>query len=1341
MKKLFLLFGIIATVFLTNNTFAQRTCGAMHNHDLWLQSDPQYVAKRQAIEQHHVQYQATAKPTRAIVTIPVVVHVVWNTAAENISDSQIYAQINQLNLDFSRKNTDTSLIPTAFKAIAADCEVQFCLAVRDPNGQVTSGIQRRQTTVTSFNTNNNVKFFASGGLDAWPSGDYLNFWSCDLGTSLLGYAQFPGGAAATDGVVMNYNTVGSMLKPGTSTNYNLGRTATHEVGHWLDLFHIWGDDNGSCGGSDQVGDTPNQEDANAGCPNYPLTDACTVTNPGVMFMNYMDYVYDACMYMFSAGQKARMQALFAVGGDRYSLLSSQGCVPVLPCSGLPTAGTATGNPLLLGCADTSKITLTAFSTQPGITLQWETSSDSVTFTTITGATTNTLTVVNNNVAGKKYYRCKVLCTNSTQFAYCNVVTISTLGMSSVNGDTICAPGAVSLLAQGLGNFVWYSNNVGTNIIGTGATLNTSVTGDTTFYINTVSNNNYTIGAPNSAIGAGGNNNNFNNGLVFTTQQNLVVDTVHVYPSSTGNVVVILEDSSLNINADTAIFAITSAQVNTKVALPVNFMCTAGKIYKITPTTSTVGNLYRNTSGYTFPFTINGVMSIIGPAITTNNRYAYFYDWKITSGCATNLQPVFVDVQGANIISTTTNVLCNNTSTGSINANIPGSTYTFTLNGNANNTTGIFNNLPAGNYNVTAINAIGCTGSTTVTLLNPAAIALTTLVTNPTSGNNGSISATVTGGSGSIVLLINGTPTTSTIPNLAPGIFTITAIDANGCSTNNVVTLFNNNVVTLVVNSVTNMCNNVTGNIATSAIGGATPYTFTLNGATSQGNGNYSNLAAGLYTVQVADINGITAATTLNIGSSNITLTSINTIASYGSLCDGIIDVAAIGGVAPYMYNINGSGFNVVGTFANLCSGTYTICAKDALECVTCNVYTVNIASPIAVSTFASTLPCSGTATGSITMAATGGIGTLTYSINGGSYQTSNVFNNLASGTYTVITQDAYNHTESVVVTLNSITANVAATFIAPLCNGNANGTITASTASTNAPFTYSLNGGTVQTAPVFNNVAVGNYTLAIVDGNGCNSNTTITVTAPSTLQYTIINNPVKCFGQSNGSIVMNNTGGVAPYIYSINGGAYGSSNTFGSLIAGAYSVVTQDANGCTNSSVVNVLQAASVLSAGATSTNASGGNNGSINAIATGGATPYVYSINGITFNTSPAFNGLGINTYTVTIKDGYGCTATTKIVISFPESINNITVLNNVELYPNPTSGIVQLTTTNMAVTMDITIHAYDAVGKLINQYQWNTSAAKTLQINATAWSKGIYHLVLTDKAGNKQVRKIVKQ
>lgn len=318
---------LVSLAVISGPVFGQQAdqCATMHNLTRLETLDPALREKMQAIETQTRQILDNPAIRTAISTqgtvynIPVVVHVVYNTAAQNISDAQIQSQIDVLNEDYRRLNADKTNTPSAFAGVAADCEITFCLAQTSPTGSPTTGIIRKSTTVTSFTDNDAVKHNSSGGDDAWPAASYLNLWVCNLGGGLLGYAQFPGGAAATDGVVILYTSFG---RTGNVTApYNKGRTATHEVGHWLNLRHIWGDAN--CG-SDLVSDTPTQQTSNYSCPSFPHVTCSNGTN-GDMFMNYMDYTDDACMNMFSAGQKARMKALFASGGARASLLNSAGC--------------------------------------------------------------------------------------------------------------------------------------------------------------------------------------------------------------------------------------------------------------------------------------------------------------------------------------------------------------------------------------------------------------------------------------------------------------------------------------------------------------------------------------------------------------------------------------------------------------------------------------------------------------------------------------------------------------------------------------------------------------------------------------------------------------------------------------------------------------------------------------------------------------------------------------------------------------------------------------------------------------------------------------------------------
>ena len=251
-----------------------------------------------------------------IIRIPVVVHVIYKNTSENISDAQVKSQIEALNRDFRRLNTDSVNTPEQFKSLAADVQIEFYLATADPKGRATNGIVRRQTSVSNFLNNDKIKFSSQGGDDAWNSKSYLNIWVGKL-ISGAGYATAPGSDATKDGVVINTSSFGVTNASGY---YNMGRTATHEVGHWLGLKHIWGD--AQCG-DDGIFDTPQQSTYTQTCPTG-FRSTCNNGEMGDMYMNYMDYTADACMNLFTQGQKIKMRAAFDEGGPRESLLQSKG---------------------------------------------------------------------------------------------------------------------------------------------------------------------------------------------------------------------------------------------------------------------------------------------------------------------------------------------------------------------------------------------------------------------------------------------------------------------------------------------------------------------------------------------------------------------------------------------------------------------------------------------------------------------------------------------------------------------------------------------------------------------------------------------------------------------------------------------------------------------------------------------------------------------------------------------------------------------------------------------------------------------------------------------------------
>lgn len=333
------------TLLLLLSTFAfsvqaQRNCLSVDYSRKLAAENPQVAASLRSAEDKINAYLSNgtrllARDTSAneLITIPVVVHVLYNTPSQNISDAQVLSQLQALNNDFSNVNDDRVNRPGVFKNLSADIRIKFCLAQLDPQNRRTTGIERKSTNVTTFWPDDAMKVASRGGLSAWNSKRYLNIWVCPLNNRTLGYATSPGTPVELDGVVISYDVFGTMGN--LRSNFNKGRTLTHEVGHWLGLRHLWGDTD--CG-DDGVDDTPKQKSYNFGCPVFPRITTCSQDAFGDMFMNYMDFSDDACMNMFTQGQKKRMRACFASGNARNSMLNAYACDSNLVAGG-PNPGT------------------------------------------------------------------------------------------------------------------------------------------------------------------------------------------------------------------------------------------------------------------------------------------------------------------------------------------------------------------------------------------------------------------------------------------------------------------------------------------------------------------------------------------------------------------------------------------------------------------------------------------------------------------------------------------------------------------------------------------------------------------------------------------------------------------------------------------------------------------------------------------------------------------------------------------------------------------------------------------------------------------------------------------
>lgn len=313
MKKILLLASLLVLLFSCQNedntanapaegTAAKRICATEEVYQRQLRENPELALKMNQIEAFTERTMAQARLVNGKIEIPVVVNVLYRTSAENISQAQIQSQIDVLNKDFNATNSDFNQVPAAFSGVKANVGISFVL----------DAVNRKATTKTKWGTADAMKKSSKGGLNPTSPSTKLNLWVCTIGGGILGYAQFPGGSSSTDGVVIDSKYFG--LSGSANYPYNLGRTATHEVGHWLNLRHIWGD--ATCG-NDLVADTPTHNAPNFGAPVYPHYSTCS-GQPIEMTMNYMDYTDDRAMFMFSTGQKSRVNAIFVSGGPRNS---------------------------------------------------------------------------------------------------------------------------------------------------------------------------------------------------------------------------------------------------------------------------------------------------------------------------------------------------------------------------------------------------------------------------------------------------------------------------------------------------------------------------------------------------------------------------------------------------------------------------------------------------------------------------------------------------------------------------------------------------------------------------------------------------------------------------------------------------------------------------------------------------------------------------------------------------------------------------------------------------------------------------------------------------------------
>jgi len=1352
MKRITFPLLLIFSLLCVAQTYAQgvQRCATDELMEAQYNANPTLRDQVQQLRRDAQNWSATHQGQRMVITIPVhviVVHLPSESVGtgRNLSMTQIQSQIDVLNEDYRRLNTDASNTPAAFQGVAADCEIEFCLASVDPNGNPTDGVTRyahNSSTVSSSTLDNSIK-----PATTWNRNAYLNIWTARITGGILGYAYFPPVSDPDiDGVVVLDQSFG---RPSSGAPYNLGRTAVHEVGHYLGLSHVWGD-GGGCGDDDGINDTPTSSAPYYGCPSFPQ-NSCSSND---MHMNYMDYVDDACMNLFTAGQKSVMVGV--LNTHRSGLLNSAATNCSTTGGGLdanfsasPTSGCA---PLSVNFSDLSSGSPVAWQwTFQGGTPAISTSQNPSVVYSTPGTYTVVLTVTDNTGATDTETQTTYITVNNCPAGGCD--TLSTIPAGSTptlyvdqNGGFVSghnsyqdAAKAESFTYTGTGNQLDAALvGFGYAVDGTGSSMATVRVWDGTG------------GTPGASLGSA----TISYASIVTDVTNGDLTNVTFSPAITlpaSNQFFI--GVELAYGSGDTLALITNTDGDSPAA-------TGWELFSDNTTWVPYddANSWGLAAGhYIFPVVCSG-------STTTGPTAAFSSD--VTSGCA----PFTVNFMDASTGTPTSWVWTfpGGTPTSSTMQNptvsyaTPG-TYNVTLtvtNSDGSDTqvqTGYItaNNCPVGG---------GCD-----TLLNVPAAATPTLYIDQ---NGGFVSGHNSYQDAAKAEYFNYAGAGTQLADVLYGFGY--AVDGTGSS-----------MATLSIWD-------GTGGTPGAVLGTATVAIATI--ATDVANGDFTQVTfspaitlpasgeffagvnlsygSGDTLALITTTDGDTpAATGWELFSDNTTWVPYDDANSWGlaaahyvlpivcSSGGGQAPVASFTsdvsmGCAPLTVNFSDASTNSPtvwnwafpgGTPSSSSAqnptvvyntpGTYsvTLTASNGAGTDTEVMATaITVSAPPAVSVTTTAASC-GASDGSATAT-----GADTYMWSDG--QTTATATGLAAGTYTVTGTNAAGCSSTVNVTINSAGgASLATTTTDPLCEGGSDGTAMVTATGGTTPYTYSWsNGGTMAMA---SGLAAGSYTVTVTDAAGCVSLETVTINDGASPTVTVTGTDVNCNGASEGSAAATAADGTPPYTYDWSDGQTGANAS--NLAAGTYTVTVTDANGCTASESVTINEPANALSVTATSTDATtqGANDGTATAMGAGGTPPYSYQWN--TGGTTETITGLSPATYTVTVTDANGCTTSETVMVNDgPASLDDIFAagLTVLETYPNPSAGVFTIKM-ELLNTDNVDIAIFDIQGRAIYETSKHNVVEMTQQIDVSGSAAGIYMLRVMTSKGITYKRLVVEQ
>lgn len=717
--------------------------------------------------------------------------------------------------------------------------------------------------------------------------------------------------------------------------------------------------------------------------------------------------------------------------------------------------------------------------------------------------------------------------------------------------------------------------------------------------------------------------------------------------------------------------------------------------------------------------------------SSNNKYSglfsgnYTIHIRDTNNCKLDSVVTLPDSIKVHANATLTNILCNSDSTGAISLSAFGGTapYRYQITGGTLSSVNTFNNLPATTHNFHIEDTNKCYLDTAITLTEPPLITSTSAVTDVLcfGDTTGAINISAAGGVNPYTYARGtGTYTSSGSFNpLTAGTYTIHIKDDNGCIRDTSITITEPTKLEFDALNINNpLCyNTATGNVTVDGKGGTTPYTFAIGTGAFGVNNTFNALSDGNYTFKIKDDHGCEIDTPITLQEPPRIVPSVSLKqATCSNIDDGSAMISATGGTPGYTYAIGTGPFSANNTFSPLGANTYTLRVRDDNSCTQDTVVTVTDSIVITANYNITDVLCFDSSNGALEVTPAGGVNPYTFALNTGSYGTNNKFGQLAIGTYTIHTKDDIGCKIDTTVTLTQPTPlTLSATVKDASCSGYLDGLITLNAGGGTTPYEYRIDTGNFSQINVFNSIKAKTYTFYLRDGNGCPKDTVLTINEPPAPKYTMSTTDVLCAGDSTGTVSINGSGGTPPYTYSADGKPFGSTPILAGLDSGIHKITMKDGNGCLKDTLVTISEPPplSIDSLAITDPTCEGFTDGEVSVLASGGTSPYQYSV-GSGFSSNNTLTGLNAGNKLISIKDANNCTLDSALLLEGLPPIVSEPDVTDITCY-GLEDGIV-------------TINASGGVPPFV--YARSTSSSG-IENTFTGLAKGQHTFKITDDAG----------